>query len=227
MKPKSNDRTPIRDLSCACVDAKPRTVVDWGWREHQVESSTYDYDDTGNGWRAWSAEECEACHELVVLGVSEGDDEHHRLTSTQCQGHVPLFEGPMMNYFYPLGPERDGWDDPEEMARRIAGLPLCIVRLDGEMGLALTGGGMDLSWEICEAYTRLGCLPPTHFEPPAMSGRGTSDRDRYLVAAYRRACMVQTGWLRTKMRAARALTKPLPTPPAPKLRARARVRRSA
>lgn len=75
---------------------------------------------------------------------------------------------PMMNYYYPL-PAFD--DDPEEAQGKLAGVCVTLVRLtncdfepDGEgYALALTGGGMDLSWDICEAYIRLGYAPPLHF----------------------------------------------------------------
>jgi hypothetical protein len=90
----------------------------------------------------------------------------------------------MMNYAYPLESLRidmrgtllgDSVPDSigahgfpttvHEAAHALRGLPLCIIeRLDGEgYELALTGGGMDLSWEICEAFVRLGFLPPVHF----------------------------------------------------------------
>lgn len=90
-------------------------------------------------------------------------------------------DGPMMNYFYPVSDYTPGGMD--EWAAKIADLPLCVVELDGERGLALTGGGMDLSWEIAEAYVRLGYYPPTWLDLPAMSGRGTSAKDRAIATA--------------------------------------------
>ena len=56
-------------------------------------------------------------------------------------------------------------NDEKEAAKALVDLPLCIVYLIEEEAyfLALTGGGMDLTWQICEAYMRLGYLPPTHF----------------------------------------------------------------
>lgn len=71
-------------------------------------------------------------------------------------------EGPVMNYFYPLPVDIA---DAYQEALKIVHLPLCLVYLlvSDEWGLALTGGGMDFSWEICEAYIRLGFLPPSHF----------------------------------------------------------------
>lgn len=73
-------------------------------------------------------------------------------------------EGPMMNYFWPV----HNRGNLEEMAVSIADLPLCVVEFEdsGEIGLALTGGGMDLSWEIAEAYIRLGYRPPVSLDLP-------------------------------------------------------------
>lgn len=72
-------------------------------------------------------------------------------------------EGPMMNYYYELGSLRQA--DEHEAAKLLIGLPVCLVEIADERDfcLALTGGGMDLSAEICEAYVRLGYLPPSHF----------------------------------------------------------------
>lgn len=69
---------------------------------------------------------------------------------------------------------------------KLLGLPLCVVEVEGEYGLALTGGGMDYGWEICEAYIRLGFLPPVYFDPPNLTNRGESADDRVIMAAYQR-----------------------------------------
>lgn len=88
-------------------------------------------------------------------------------------------EGPMMNSFYLL--ERGGFGgrdvDITAWARELDGLPLCAVELDGDYGLALTGGGMDLSWEIAEAHLRLGYRVPTWVDLPAMAQGGRLGKD--------------------------------------------------
>jgi hypothetical protein len=78
-------------------------------------------------------------------------------------------DAPMMSYYYPL-PDHKTFDADD--ALKLADLPLCLVNFsDGnwrgdeaddrpDWALALTGGGMDLSWEIAEAHMRLGLLPP-------------------------------------------------------------------
>jgi hypothetical protein len=95
-------------------------------------------------------------------------------------------EGPMMNYWYDCPMLSD---DPEAVAVKLLNTPLCVVKVHEEWGLALTGGGMDLTWEIVEAFVAIDMLPPVHFARslPGMAGRGTSDKDRLLIAACQRS----------------------------------------
>jgi hypothetical protein len=110
-------------------------------------------------------------------------------------------DGPMMNYYYEL-PVFNQIES--EAAAKLDGLPLCLVEVDDRYALALTGGGMDLSWEICEAFMRLGYLPPVSFcDLPAMCGRGTlssggeyggkelSERDAWIIEGCKRALALQ------------------------------------
>ena len=104
---------------------------------------------------------------------------------------------PMMNYLYPL-PELG---DARDAQTRVAGSSLVIVMVDDDNDnepetpyLALAGGGMDFSWEICEAYMLLGYLPPFHYtDLPRMAGKGESERDRWVVAGCKRTCEVIKG----------------------------------
>lgn len=141
------------------LDNKP---VDFDWSEGYAEK-----------WEFWEATDSDDAPPVVLKSWDNNTDHY--------------FEGPMMSYYYPLA-DFDG--DPGDAAESIRDLPLCVVRIEerDEYGLALTGGGMDLSWEICEAFMRLGFLPPVHFcELPQMAGRGTSARDRKIIAACRRS----------------------------------------
>jgi len=75
---------------------------------------------------------------------------------------------PMMNYLYPLEEfeiHKKRFTDRElKKALDDAGAVTLIQRNDdGEYYLALSGGGMDLSWDICAGYVNLGYLPPFTF----------------------------------------------------------------
>lgn len=139
----------------------------------------------GETWEFHAACRCEECGEVLTRGGEQHcdiDDE------SECAGYVESCDGPMMNYYYPL--PNFSARDVAEFSKNLKDLPVCIVEFtdEEEYGLALTGGGMDLSWEICEAYTRCGYFPPTHFcDLPAMAGRGTSRRDRLIIQACRRS----------------------------------------
>lgn len=72
-------------------------------------------------------------------------------------------EGPMMNFYWPL----THWlnTDPYDVAERLRHLNVCLVKIettdeDPLWALALTGGGMDLSWSIASAFIACGFLPP-------------------------------------------------------------------
>jgi hypothetical protein len=96
----------------------------------------------------------------------------------------PSTDGPMMSYWYPFDMNPH---DLMSAALLLTNLPLAAVEVHGQKGLALTGGGEDLTWEICEAFIRLGWLPPAHFAMlPGVSGRGESARDKVIIAACKR-----------------------------------------
>jgi hypothetical protein len=89
---------------------------------------------------------------------------------------------PMMNYLYPLEDferRKTRFSDKElKKALDEAGSVTLIRRNDdGEYYLALSGGGMDLSWDICAAYVNLSYLPPFTFceELPEYSGEKYND----------------------------------------------------
>ena len=154
------------------MDAKPRD---------------YDfYKGCGEDWDYWEAARCDKCNKVVL--PPWGEYEHDDIEDTECDGYIST-DGPMMNYCYPISLR----DEPSEAARKIVDLPLCIVSFTDEDTdyLALTGGGMDFSWEICEAYMRLGQTPPLHFcSLPAMAGRGQNAHDRWIIAGCRASAKV-------------------------------------
>jgi hypothetical protein len=161
------------------------------------------------GWTAYGGEQCQTCGAVVVLTTGQGGEAHKHCAATACDGYVPMFEGPAMSYAYEL----PGFQlDPYDAATAIAHLPLCLIEWDdtddrghatGRDGwaLALTGGGMDLSWEIAEAFMCLGYLPPLKYAgrlPDYGRGRGAQ---RYVLQGARKAIQVARTWLANDARA--------------------------
>lgn len=102
--------------------------------------------------------------------------------------------GPMMNYAYPIS------GDPEKLAWAINGLPLCVVRAeDDDTYLALTGGGMDLTWEIARAYVRCGFAPPVHFCKLPMVAEPWTDRHEEVFLAVQDSLSVAGSQLERSM----------------------------
>lgn len=164
-------RANIKDLSAETVNVQPR---DADWSQGYAET-----------WENHEAQRCEKCNTILV---TSGGEKHWDIDPDEpdCDGYVPTSEGPMMNYFYPI-PHFDG--DTGEAAKTIADLPICLVTFNesGETGLALTGGGMDLSWQICEAYMLLGYLPPLHYPGglPQFAGMKADARHKWILAGAR------------------------------------------
>lgn len=175
---KTNSQTSFSNLHANAIDSRSINI---DWQEARGE------DGEGWWWRSYEASECDKCKVLVVLDAGQGDDEHRHCPGlddeeahADCMNHVPLAEGPMMNYWYPVE-----ISDCTKAARKIADLPLCVVEFSGgTTGLALTGGGMDLSWEICEAFIKIGELPPVNFSRlPSMADKKLDKRNRLIIAA--------------------------------------------
>lgn len=134
----------------------------------------------------------EAYAESMESGDLDGADEWREAAREALEDNRHDFE-PMMNYYYPL-PDRDSFNG--EDANKIQDMPLVLVEFEDEnCALALTGGGMDLSWEICEAFIRLGYRPPLHFcDLPAMAGRGESEHDRAIIEACKESARIAIRW---------------------------------
>lgn len=169
-----DELTPTQDitidsLSAEFVQAQP---IDRDWS-----------DGWGEAWESADPHECEECGHIAIARAG-----FYRCENEDCENHdadIDTYDdGPMMNYAYPIGELSD-----DDLANLID-LPLTYItwrrEFESDHELALSGGGMDLSWEICEAYIRLGYLPPHHFAAlPAMAGRGSSARDKAIIAACR------------------------------------------
>lgn len=181
MVKKNKFDAEISALSASATDCQS---VHIDWQEERGEDS--------EGWRSFETSECSECGKVLVLDAGQGEEQHRHLADfgdgETCIGNVSMVEGPMMNYWYPVE-----ISDCAEAARKIADLPLCVVEFrDGSTGLALTGGGMDLSWQICEAFIRIGELPPVAFSRlPAMASLKLDKRHRLIVAACIKSSEIQ------------------------------------
>ena len=102
---------------------------------------------------------------------------------------------PLMNYLYPLA---EDFAIPGDFRTKLENTT--IVSVDGTYYLALTGGGMDMTLEIAETYINLGYYPPAHFcRLPGMSGRGTSARDRQIVACCNEGLRTMIRWMTQRL----------------------------
>jgi hypothetical protein len=197
----SDMTTDVESLYASSIDAKPIPVDSWSdllsedadaatyWQtfdyEHEEHDTTYVLM-SQNGWVSG----------LVTDGALDTDRED---ITEGAEPYMHGAEGPMMNYWYPVESIDDD-ADAVSAAIAIDGLPLCVVRVGNDYGLALTGGGMDLSWDICAAYVATGSLPPAHFaDLPSFAG-GHGERPE-VAAAMIRSLRI------TAERAQRALTR--------------------
>lgn len=68
--------------------------------------------------------------------------------------------GPIMNGYWPLGYDLAPLGtSPRFVAAKLVDMPVCLVQVDGLYGIALTGGGMDLSWELANSAIVAGFMP--------------------------------------------------------------------
>jgi len=171
-----------------------------------VVSIEYDFGskEIGNDWEELEVLECDKCHTQIVADFCNSHNNHSDYDdcsgedNSGCDGGLMGSDGPMMNYIYPL----PGLDLKEayEAAKKIDGLNLCIIWLPMEekCGMALTGCGMDFSWEICEAYMRLGYVPPYAFASGIDSEANPfTDTKKWVLAGCRES--VDTVLVRAKM----------------------------
>lgn len=101
---------------------------------------------------------------------------------------------PASNVFWPCpifhNPDPAERLTPEQMAAQLErqNLPVTVVQLEEDPEeeptyyFAPTGGGMDLSWEIAEAYVICDALPPVELSDlPSIAERGDSEKDQHIV----------------------------------------------
>lgn len=114
-----------------------------------IDGATRSFDCT-TGWESWEV-------------AFERTDEEINMSEHE----------PMINTLWPLP---DGFEVPDDVRDRLDNMTVVNVRAealhtDRGLWLALTGGGMDMSWPIARTYVNLGYLPPaTLGDLPAMGG---------------------------------------------------------
>lgn len=154
--------------------------------------------DFGSGSvETWDYLEVNVCDECN--GIYSNHNPCHRDPETdevkECEyseGDTP--EGPMMNYLY--GFDEGDLNFDEETASKIKEMSMCLVQLndDDKVYLALTGGGMDMSWNIAETYILLGYLPPAWLRLPKMAGTPLNKRNKLIIGALRRSYVISKTW---------------------------------
>ena len=138
-------------------------------------------------------------YNLTGPETKRGDEWDIPFTTTEEEEQNEAFL-PMMDFFYPLPDFEDqknyrGFEEYEvKDAVDEAGNITLIKKLKespaSAYGLALTGAGMDFSWDICRGYINLGYLPPIHFcdDIPDFAGMDYEDpRNKIVIAACRRS----------------------------------------
>jgi hypothetical protein len=99
---------------------------------------------------------------------------------------------PLMNYIYALP---DNFKPSKLLQEQLSNTTLICLPKEERYYLALTGGGMDLSWEICESYINLDYLPPLEFcDLPAMAGKKIEGINKEIVLACIRSCEIASKW---------------------------------
>lgn len=192
----------IETLSAACVDVKSQW---YSWTDNMIGDDWHVVYPDPSKWTtgkllSWLEDQGHDTSDLATVDYAFLRDELiNQVEEAMYSGEHYV---PMMNFIYPviLDNALTGQDlSPDEAQSRLDGLPVVVVWVDQPHNvfdnehyyLALSGGGMDLSWEICEAYIRLGQLPPVYFcDLPAMAGRGTSEQDQLIIAACKRSVEV-------------------------------------
>ncbi|MBE3087249.1 MAG: hypothetical protein IMZ52_00585 [Actinobacteria bacterium] len=105
---------------------------------------------------------------------------------------------PMMNYRYPIPDFDEKHLSTKDIKKALQHVALTVVTdlKSDEKYLALTGGGMDMSWDIVKAYANLGFAPPARFcrNLPSMAGMRLTPDNEEAIEACRKSLSYQSGW---------------------------------
>ena len=148
----------IEELSLAAIDVKS-TYFDFG------NGFGFVWDEVTLGML-----HCDFCGATYIdEAYTDGDPCPDEECSDTHDGRLDRPEfAPMMNYYYEL-PHYRGDPQDDQLTLYQSSANIVLVRMMGidddedTYALALSGGGMDLSWDICHAYILLGYAPPIEF----------------------------------------------------------------
>ncbi len=176
------DTIVISELSLAALD---------------VNSNPFDF---GNGYGDTWGEVSVCLLRCNFCEITYIDDVYDEGDPCPDQGCYELNTGtlerpdcaPMMNYYYPL-PYYEGDPEEDQLTLYQSSANVVLVSMmgvdedDDTYALALSGGGMDLSFDICHAYILLGYAPPTQFcDLPDFAGQNNR---REPFASIIKACL--------------------------------------
>jgi hypothetical protein len=167
----------------------------------------------------WTVEQCrqwlddEGYDHLIEQCQDSEDPEEWQSTVRNGMMEAEKY-APMMNYIYPLPELKHGPETAQELIEDTNCVIVLIKDTDDEYPvtpyMALSGGGMDLSWDICEAYMLLGYLPPVHFcTLPDYAGMKLDEKAKWIISACRESCQVQKNWANSRLRDLENLEKSL------------------
>lgn len=175
-------------LYCDSILSQP---VDFSWSEGYGETWDIIQPDVSE----WSVEDCrDFLHDRWsnLPGEDATEEDWHEAVQNCLENEHDLFS-PMMSYYYPL----PGFDGDAGLAQakllRDAG-SITLAEVNGTPVLALTGGGMDLSWDICHAYVLLGYQPPYHFCTLPKYARTLTGTQRKVLEACRESVRTLRMW---------------------------------
>ncbi len=157
-----------------------------------VRSQYHDFTDSkDNSWYSLNAATCSECGKL--LSAPPGIHLHRAIgiADTACQGTIEIGE-PITNSHYSIPDMRLS---PLEAMKLLGDLPVCLVQFHYKhsakkpsYSLALTKGGMSYYREICEAFMRLGFLPPFQVARLPNESADRIDRDRWILSGCKLTC---------------------------------------
>lgn len=137
----------------------------WPSADHAIN---YDWEkaDGADGvpdWDMWEAHLSDPGKRRPYIAIYDSEDaQWYRFDSEdqlqEMDEEPPTPDGPLMNYYWPLA-ENGLRYGPARTASRMWQLGTCLVRVGNTYGIALVGGGMDLSWNLAASAVAAGYYP--------------------------------------------------------------------